>query len=137
MIHPTHDEARLALLADERRVLRAVEAQLGALGADDALARTLADSVAQLDEGFLLVLVGEFNAGKSAFINALIGWPLLEEGVTPTTSRIARVRFSEQPTRAPGERRGRDDRRARRDPAHDHDRGHAGHERGPAPARER
>ncbi len=100
MILARHDEARLALLAEERRVLRAVEAQLGALGADEALARTLADSVAQLDEGFLLVLVGEFNAGKSAFINALVGWPLLEEGVTPTTSRIARLRYSEQETRA-------------------------------------
>jgi small GTP-binding protein len=34
------------------------------------------------------VVVGEFNAGKSAFINALLGQPLLEEGVTPTTAQI-------------------------------------------------
>ena len=27
----------------------------------------------QLDELFLAVVVGEFNAGKSAFINALVG----------------------------------------------------------------
>jgi small GTP-binding protein len=100
MIHPSHDEARLGLLRDERRLLGAVGNQLAALRADDALARTLADSIAQLDEGFLLVLVGEFNAGKSAFINALVGWPLLEEGVTPTTSRIARLRHAEQVTRA-------------------------------------
>jgi small GTP-binding protein len=99
MIHPRHDEARLALLAEQRRVLREVEAQLGALGADAGLARTLADSVAQLDEGFLLVLVGEFNAGKSALINALVGAPLLEEGVTPTTARITRLRYSERDTR--------------------------------------
>ncbi len=34
---------------------------------------TLQRSVRQLDELFLLVVVGEFNAGKSAFINALLG----------------------------------------------------------------
>ena len=32
-------------------------------------------SIAQLDELFLLVIVGEFNAGKSAFINALAWQP--------------------------------------------------------------
>ena len=45
-------------------------------------------SIQQLDQLFILVVVGEFNAGKSAFINALIGSPVLEEGVTPTTSAI-------------------------------------------------
>ncbi len=30
-------------------------------------------SIEQLDELFLLVIVGEFNSGKSAFINALVG----------------------------------------------------------------
>ena len=34
----------------------------------------------QLDELFLLVIVGEFNAGKSAFINALVGQALLAGG---------------------------------------------------------
>ncbi len=49
---------------------------------------TLDHSIAQLDEIFLLVVVGEFNSGKSVFINALLGQPVLEEGVTPTTTRI-------------------------------------------------
>ena len=31
---------------------------------------------------FLLVIVGEFNAGKSAFINALVGAEVMPEGVT-------------------------------------------------------
>jgi small GTP-binding protein len=48
----------------------------------------LASSIRQLDEFFMLVVVGEFNAGKSAFINALVGTPVLKEGVTPTTARI-------------------------------------------------
>ena len=37
---------------------------------------------------FLLVIAGEFNAGKSTFINALIGEGVLPVGVTPTTDRI-------------------------------------------------
>ena len=39
----------------------------------------------QLTSLFLLVIVGEFNAGKSAFINALVGAEVMPEGVTPTT----------------------------------------------------
>ena len=54
--------------------------------ADDQAA--LASSIRQLDEFFLLVVVGEFNAGKSAFINALAGQRVLQEGVTPTTAQI-------------------------------------------------
>ena len=33
----------------------------------------LAQSIRRLDELFLLVVVGEFNSGKSTFINALVG----------------------------------------------------------------
>jgi small GTP-binding protein len=80
------------LLADERAVLaRVVSALSGVDVADDDRA-TLLRSVRQLDELFLLVVVGEFNAGKSAFINALLGGSVLVEGVTPTTSRIGLIR---------------------------------------------
>jgi small GTP-binding protein len=54
-------------------------------------------SVTQLDELFLLVVVGEFNSGKSAFINALLGQRLLKEGVTPTTQEVQLLRFGEEP----------------------------------------
>jgi small GTP-binding protein len=57
-------------------------------GASPADQAALAASIRQLDEFFLLVVVGEFNAGKSAFINALAGHAILREGVTPTTARI-------------------------------------------------
>jgi len=45
-----------------------------------------------------LVIVGEFNSGKSAFINALLGAGLSEEGVTPTTDRITVLRHSPELT---------------------------------------
>jgi small GTP-binding protein len=46
----------------------------------------------QLAGLFLLVVAGEFNSGKSSFINALLGERVLPEGVTPTTDRINLLR---------------------------------------------
>jgi small GTP-binding protein len=80
------------ILAGERRVLGELVAALARLEVAPDDQETLQRSVRQLDELFLLVVVGEFNAGKSAFINALLGRGVLEEGVTPTTSRIGLVR---------------------------------------------
>jgi GTP-binding protein EngB required for normal cell division len=39
------------------------------------------------------VIAGEFNSGKSSFINALLGEQVLPEGVTPTTDRINLLRW--------------------------------------------
>ena len=36
----------------------------------------------------MVCVVGEFNVGKSTFINALFGAGYLEDGVTPTTSMV-------------------------------------------------
>ena len=65
--------------------LRDALTQFGASAEDRA---ALASSIRQLDEFFMLVVVGEFNSGKSAFINALVGRQVLKEGVTPTTAQI-------------------------------------------------
>src|SRR5918911_4988660 len=46
----------------------------------------------QLSGLFLLVVAGEFNSGKSSFINALLEERVLPEGVTPTTDRINLLR---------------------------------------------
>jgi small GTP-binding protein len=76
------------LLADERRILADLRVALATFGAADDAQATLAHSIEQLDELFLLVVIGEFNAGKSAVINALLGRRVLLEGVTPTTAEI-------------------------------------------------
>ncbi|XP_044487086.1 probable transmembrane GTPase FZO-like, chloroplastic [Mangifera indica] len=55
----------------------------------------LIDAVSQLDEPFLLVIVGEFNSGKSSVINALLGKRYLKEGVVPTTNEITFLRCSD------------------------------------------
>lgn len=53
------------------------------------------------DMFFLVAIIGEFNAGKSSFVNALIGEKLLPMGITPTTEYIELVRYSEEPQRIP------------------------------------
>jgi small GTP-binding protein len=54
------------------------------------------DLLVQLDDLFLIVIVGEYNSGKSAFINALLGKDILETGVTPTTSNITLLRYGDE-----------------------------------------
>jgi small GTP-binding protein len=75
-------------LAEERRWLGELQQALVRVEATGEDLTALADSIRQLDELFLLVVVGEFNAGKSTLINALLGAAVLEEGVTPTTTRV-------------------------------------------------
>lgn len=50
------------------------------------------------DERFFLVILGEFNHGKSTFVNALLGAEVLPTGITPTTAAINHVVYAEQPT---------------------------------------
>src|ERR1700761_7430826 len=49
------------------------------------------------DERFALVVLGEFNHGKSTFVNALCGAPILPAGITPTTATINHLVWSVQP----------------------------------------
>ncbi|WP_425145788.1 dynamin family protein [Deinococcus sp.] len=76
------------LLTRERGLLADLQAFLSAQGAPDEAVAGTRQALANLDESFLLVVVGEFNAGKSSFVNALLGEAVLPEGVTPTTDRI-------------------------------------------------
>lgn len=58
---------------------------------------TLLDNqLIQLDDLFLVVVAGEFNSGKSAFINALLGDAVLDTGVTPTTADVTILRYGEE-----------------------------------------
>ncbi len=45
---------------------------------------------------FLLVIVGEVKAGKSSFINALVGETVCKEGSIPTTDKVHILRFGEE-----------------------------------------
>ena len=62
---------------------------------------TLQNTLKSLEDKFLVVIVGEFNSGKSTFINALLNTDILETGVTPTTSLIHLIRYGEEQSSAP------------------------------------
>ncbi|MBM3143371.1 MAG: GTP-binding protein [Chloroflexi bacterium] len=88
-----------ALLKEERNLLRELRVALARFGAPDEDQAALEESIQQLDDFFLLVVVGEFNAGKSAFINALLGQRVLKEGVTPTTTQVNILRYGQSSQR--------------------------------------
>jgi small GTP-binding protein len=91
LLTPEQDD----LLKDERRVLSRLRTALAKFDAAPEHQQALDSSIQQLDELFLLVIVGEFNAGKSAFINALLGMKVVQEGVTPTTAQINVLEYGE------------------------------------------
>jgi small GTP-binding protein len=57
--------------------------------------RRVEDLLATLDDLFTIVIVGEFNAGKSSIINTLFGAKLRVEGPIPVDDRISLLRFGE------------------------------------------
>ena len=89
------DPAQQEIVREERRILNDLRTSLVRFGATDDNMAPLERSIEQLDELFLLVVVGEFNAGKSAFINALAGQRVADEGVTPTTAHVTPVRIDD------------------------------------------
>ena len=82
-------------LRDARVLLGELREALQRFGAAEADRSAMDASIRQLDELFLLVVVGEFNAGKSAVINALVGSAVLVEGVTPTTAHLHVLRYGD------------------------------------------
>jgi small GTP-binding protein len=91
------DERREALVDRERGLLERLISFLKDFGAPREDAELVRRALADLEEMFVLVIVGEFNSGKSAFVNALLGADIAEEGVTPTTDRITVLRYAEEP----------------------------------------
>lgn len=92
MLNPAQAE----LLRDEKTFLTDLLAALTTFQPPPAELTDLRRALLQLDELFLIVVAGEFNAGKSALINALLGQRVLEEGVTPTTTRVTLVKYGDQ-----------------------------------------
>lgn len=84
-----------ALVERERDLLVRLHAALERAGAEADTLRRLDDLAAGLGEWFLVVVVGEFNAGKSSVLNALFGEVLMEEGPVPTTDKITILRHGD------------------------------------------
>ncbi|MBI3970396.1 MAG: dynamin family protein [Chloroflexi bacterium] len=85
------------MLAAERDLLAELRETLAALGAGERDLAPVRQAAADLEDLVLVVVVGEFNAGKSALLNALLAGPYVEEGVTPTTVQVTILRYGEEP----------------------------------------
>ncbi|XP_037469462.1 probable transmembrane GTPase FZO-like, chloroplastic isoform X1 [Triticum dicoccoides] len=89
------DEKVMQLIAMEKPILSEAVDVIRKAAPMMEEAELLVDAASRLSEPFLLVIVGEFNSGKSTFINALLGRKYLQEGVVPTTNEITLLSYSE------------------------------------------
>lgn len=83
------------LVALERKLVLRVRDALARSDGPRADLDRLAALVNEMDELFLLVIVGEYNSGKSTFINALLGDEVFAMGDLPTTRAISILRYGE------------------------------------------
>ncbi|KAL2649181.1 hypothetical protein R1flu_017309 [Riccia fluitans] len=88
------EEMAKLIVEEERQLLTRMIDFVAAASPEMEEISLLVDALKQLDELFLLVIVGEFNSGKSSVINALLGQRFLKEGVLPTTNEITLLRHS-------------------------------------------
>ncbi len=79
--------------ADWPAVLSRLDAHARAL-ADLESVVAVAELAAERSRPVRLAIVGEFNAGKSTFINALIGADVAPTGVLPTTATLHHLRWA-------------------------------------------
>jgi small GTP-binding protein len=92
-----------ALRESEIRLLNDIAETLAEMGdsANDDRKRLMDVAQDLRDLFFLVVVIGEFNAGKSTFVNSLLGDDLLPIGITPTTEMIELIRYGDVPNRKP------------------------------------
>jgi small GTP-binding protein len=93
MVRTVLEDRQRLLLEQERQLASDLQASLVDFEEAGTYASTLRQVTTSLDDLFLLVVVGEFNAGKSACINALLHDEVLEEGVIPTTHQVTILRY--------------------------------------------
>src|SRR6185503_11642802 len=83
-----------ALLRREERLLVELRETLDREQSEER--RRVDELLATLEDLFTLVIVGEFNAGKSSLINALFGANLRTEGPIPVDDVISVLRYGEE-----------------------------------------
>lgn len=81
------------LVTSERQLLTDLLVLLGKVDAEQQDVQDVRTALADLDGLFMLVVAGEFNAGKSSLVNALLGEKVMAEGVTPTTDRVTLITY--------------------------------------------
>ena len=81
-------------LAEVSELLNDVEGFFARMGHTD-LERKIGDMSKQMAEPFYIIIAGEYNAGKSTFINSLLGKRILRVGPTPTTHNVVLLTYGD------------------------------------------
>ena len=96
-----YSQKQKEITQDVRNVLTELLACASSINMPEEDINMLKETLQALEDSFLVVVVGEFNAGKSSFINALLNTDKLAEGVTPTTAQINLIRYGETESTQP------------------------------------
>lgn len=74
-------------LKEVSELLKDVEGFFARMGHIDT-EKKIRDMAKQMAEPFYIIIAGEYNSGKSTFVNALLGKKILRVGPTPTTHNV-------------------------------------------------
>ncbi|NJL85301.1 MAG: hypothetical protein HC886_03935 [Leptolyngbyaceae cyanobacterium SM1_1_3] len=77
-------------------LLKAIE-RLAAETESGSIVQTVQDLRENINQPFLFVVIGEVKAGKSSFINSLLGAEICEVGADPRTAVVSKIVHAEQP----------------------------------------
>lgn len=93
------DLLRAALVSRWEAALPRCLEELARIGAAVPALLPFVDAISlrskEIDEPLRVVILGEFSAGKSTFVNALVGREVSPMGVLPTTASVHWLRFGE------------------------------------------
>lgn len=81
-------------LTEVSELLNDVKGFFARMGHTD-LERKIGDMSKQMAEPFYIIIAGEYNAGKSTFINSLLGKRILRVGPTPTTHNVVLLTYGD------------------------------------------
>jgi ribosome biogenesis GTPase A len=62
---------------------------------DIKIEKKVSEMASQINEPLYLVVAGEYNSGKSSFVNALCGKRILNDGPTPSTDKITLLTYGD------------------------------------------
>lgn len=93
MLDVFHEKRETVL--ESLRDLTKLAGELGTMTTRQRIQKGVVDKLQ--DNMFHLVVVGEFNHGKTTFVNALLGIDVLPVGVTPTTAVIHEIEHADEP----------------------------------------
>lgn len=84
---------QLDIMKEEKCLLQELSTVVRGININAPELDTLKDVISTVDDVFMLVVVGEFNSGKSTLINALLGGEFLKTGPLPTTDKVCILRY--------------------------------------------